>query len=89
MSRTCLQCGESEAAVRLSQQRRDPIFCASVDYWGETEWEMPRHRFRPWSDRELIESWGVLPRFVDRYRRIRSAWEISPEHRFPRLQVEE
>ena len=79
--RKCLQCGESQAAIRASQQAKDPIYCGSVDYFGECEWEADRHRFRAWTDRELIDVWCVLPEHVDKYRRITNAYEISDAHR--------
>lgn len=79
--RTCLQCGESEGAVRASQRARDPIYCAAVDYFGEVEWECDRHRFRDWSNRELIEGWRIKPEHVERYRRIMTGWEIDFAHR--------
>lgn len=41
----CIQCGESKAAVRESQRRKDPIYCATVDYWGECMEDWDRHRF--------------------------------------------
>ncbi|SJN20813.1 hypothetical protein FM119_02455 [Mycetocola reblochoni REB411] len=41
-----------------------------MDYFGECEWEQERHRFRDWSDKELIEGWKVQPEHVDKYRRI-------------------
>ena len=41
----CIQCGESKAAVRESQRRKDPIYCAIVDYCGECSEDWDRHRF--------------------------------------------
>lgn len=76
----CLQCGESQAAIRSSQQRRDPIYCAAVDYFGECLWEADRHRFRPWTDGELWNM-GILPAYMDRYRRIMSLYEVQDSHR--------
>lgn len=35
--RFCLQCGETEAAIKSSQSTPDPIFCGAVDYFGECE----------------------------------------------------
>jgi hypothetical protein len=81
--RLCLQCNESEGAIRASQQRRDPIYCGAVDYFGEVEWEADRHRFKDWTDKELIEGWRVLPEFVHLYRRALSAYEFADEHRSP------
>ena len=78
--RMCLQCNESEAAIRASQRRRDPIFCGAVDYFGECLWEADRHRFRDWSDRELAE-WGVLPEFYDQHRRMLSLYDVPENHR--------
>lgn len=44
---SCVQCGESKAVVRRSQRSggQDVLFCAIVDYWGETEIDWDRHRF--------------------------------------------
>ena len=81
--RVCLQCGESQSAIKASQGTHDPIFCGAVDYFGELEWEAERHRFRDWSDRELTTMWRVRPEHVDKYRRIMSAYEIDPKHRQP------
>ena len=81
--RKCLFCNESEGAIRESQRRRDPIFCAAVDYFGECLWERDRHRFADWTDRELIEGWRVLPEFVGLYHRIQSGYEIADAHRAP------
>jgi hypothetical protein len=81
--RRCLQCGESEAAIRASQRRGDPLYCAIVDYWGECEADWPRHRFRDTTDAEL-KAWGVLPRYWYKYRRVFSGWEIADEHRVPK-----
>ena len=77
--RQCLQCGESQAAIRASQRAKEPIHCAAVDYFGECLWEAERHRFRDWSDKELIEGWKVKPDAVDKYRRITNAYEIADE----------
>lgn len=41
----CVQCGETKAAVRESQRRKDPIYCATVDYYGECTEDWDRHRF--------------------------------------------
>lgn len=79
--RLCLQCNESQGAIRASQRSQDPIFCGAVDYFGECLWDLPRHRFRDWSDRELVEGWRVKPEFVGLYRRILSGYEIADEHR--------
>ncbi|WP_349862647.1 hypothetical protein [Leifsonia sp. WHRI 6310E] len=80
--RFCLQCNESEGAIRESQRRRDPIYCGAVDYFGEVEWDLPRHRFRDRSDRELV-GLHVLPEHFDEYRRLLSPWEINDAHRDP------
>lgn len=77
----CLYCEESQEAVRSSQRNRDPIYCAGIDYFGEVEWEAPRHRFRDWTDGEL-EEMGVFPEYYDRYRRVTSQWGIRSEHRY-------
>lgn len=36
----CLQCGESRGAIM-----NEALICAGVDYFGETTWEAPHHRF--------------------------------------------
>ena len=41
----CIQCGETKDAIRESQRRKDPLFCAIVDYEGECMEEFDRHRF--------------------------------------------
>ena len=79
----CLQCNESRDAIRASQSRGDPLHCAGIDYFGEVEWDAERHRFRDWTDRELIEGWRILPEHVGLYRRILSAYEIEKAHRAP------
>lgn len=86
--RDCLQCGESQTAIRASQQSRDPIHCAAVDYFGECEWELPRHRFRDWSDRELTGGWSVAPEYVVLYRRVMTPWDIADEHRSDKWRAE-
>lgn len=49
MENTCVQCGETREAIKLHK-----LYCAGVDsYTGETTWEAPRHRFRPFSEKEL------------------------------------
>jgi len=50
----CVQCGESKAAIKESQRRRDPIYCGAVDYDGECIWEADRHRFI-WTTRDIAE----------------------------------
>jgi hypothetical protein len=80
--RLCLQCNESEGAIRAAQRRRDPIYCGAVDYFGEVEWELPRHRFRDRSDRELA-AMHIAAEHFEEYRRLFSPWEIAPEHRTP------
>lgn len=81
VERFCLQCNESEAAIKASQRTKDPIYCGAVDCFGECSWEADRHRFRDWTDKELIEGWHVMPEHVDKYRRIMSGYEIANEHR--------
>lgn len=81
--RLCLQCNESEAAIRASQRAGDPLYCAIVDYFGECEVEFPRHRFRDNTDAEL-SAWGILPRYWHKYRRTSSGWEIQDQHRVSR-----
>jgi len=76
----CLQCNESQAAIRATQRLREPLHCGAVDYFGEAEWTAERHRFRDWTDRELIDGFGVKPEFVGLYRRVMSGYEIADEH---------
>lgn len=78
--RCCLQCGESEGAIKASQRTSDPLYCAIVDFFGECEYEWPRHRFADVTDAEL-RAWGVLPRYWHKYRRVMSGWEINDAHR--------
>lgn len=75
----CLQCGVSREVIRASQQIKDPIYCGAVDYFGECLWEAEKHRFRDWTDKELVEGWKVKPEAVDKYRRITSSYEIADE----------
>ncbi|UDL16325.1 hypothetical protein SEA_ZOOMAN_41 [Microbacterium phage Zooman] len=82
----CLQCGESQETIRYSQRNGDPIFCAGVDYFGETEWEAPRHRFRDWSYEELVNM-RILPQYHHLYPRVSSTWGIDPAHQSPRMLV--
>ena len=79
--RSCLQCGEPEAAIKASQSTADPIFCGAEDHFGECEWEAERHRFRDWSDKELANGWMVRPEHFDKYRRITTSYEIADGHR--------
>ena len=48
----CVQCGESEAAIKASQSKggQDQLYCATVDYFGECEAEWDRHRFTTWEN---------------------------------------
>lgn len=78
---TCIQCGEYQDAIVASQRTSNPIFCGAVDYFGELEWDLPRHRFRDWTDKELTDGWQIKPEFVGLYRRIWSAYDIADEHR--------
>ena len=78
--RECLQCGERQEAIRASQRRGDPIYCATGDAY-EADYEWDRHRFRDLTDKEL--SGLVLPEFFDLYRRIVSLWEVANEHKIP------
>lgn len=53
--RTCVQCGEGETEIRKRQ-----LICATVDPStedgpGEVNAEWPRHRFKPYSEKELAE----------------------------------
>lgn len=42
----CIQCGETKAAVQASQREGDPLYCATVDYYGDCSEAWDRHRFR-------------------------------------------
>lgn len=44
----CLHCGQHRNAIK---ERK--TFCATVTYEGETDCEWPRHRFKPYSKKEL------------------------------------
>ena len=44
----CLQCGENRAAIR-----KNSLTCGLVDYWGELGTEWPRHRFAPFTAKQL------------------------------------
>ena len=44
----CLNCDQPRAGIR-----RDGLICGLVGYDGELECEFPRHRFKPWTQREL------------------------------------
>lgn len=59
----CLRCGQEREEVR-----RDKTFCATVDYFGHTDQDWERHRWRDWSDRELDRA-GVRPEAYDKHRR--------------------
>lgn len=52
----CVQCGEKKDVIRSAQRRGglDTLFCAIVDYWGETEADWERHRFI-WTQRDADE----------------------------------
>ena len=78
----CLQCGESQGAIRQSQRNKDPIYCGSVDCFGESIWDAPRHRFRDWKDYELDAMW-VLPEFFHLYRRVSNIYSIASGHQRP------
>lgn len=47
-SDVCLHCGETRGAIK-----KHKLFCATVTYEGETDSEWPRHRFKPYSKKEL------------------------------------
>lgn len=72
---TCLQCGETYAAVR--QEKLD---CAIIDhYFGEVSYEWNRHRWKEWSDKELAY---ILPEYRDLYRRDSDMGVYAPcEHK--------
>lgn len=80
--RCCLQCGETEGAIKASQRSGDPIYCAgdfSYEY-GEPGWEQDRHRFREWSDKEL-DYYRIAPRYRHKYRRMNwNGYDIDPAH---------
>lgn len=80
--RYCLQCGESEAAIKRTQRDGDPIYCAIVDYFGECSTDWARHRFADRTDKELDQI-GVLPELRDQYRRTQDVelLYINCEHR--------
>jgi hypothetical protein len=47
-SQECVQCGSTREAVK-----RGRLYCVTVTYEGETDYEWPRHRFKPYSEKEL------------------------------------
>lgn len=55
---TCLHCGQTKGAIK---ERK--TFCATVTYEGETDCEWPRHRFKPYSKKEL----EAIRRYEDEY----------------------
>lgn len=48
MNDVCLQCGQNREAIK-----RRKTFCATVTYEGETDCEWSRHRYKPYSQKEL------------------------------------
>lgn len=65
MSETCLHCGQSRAQVRAG----GTICGIEGGYeYRELEAEWPRHRWKPWSDREL-RRFGIGEWAYEEYRR--------------------
>ncbi len=49
--RKCLHCGETR---KETIRRREELICGTTDpYTGELDAEFPRHRFKPWTEKEL------------------------------------
>jgi hypothetical protein len=44
----CLHCGQHKESIK-----RNKTFCATVTYEGETDMEWSRHRFKPYSPKEI------------------------------------
>ena len=45
----CVFCRETKVAIRAEK-----LFCCGIDgYTGECTWERDRHRFKPFSEKEL------------------------------------
>jgi len=44
----CLHCGQTREEIKKYK-----TFCATVTYEGETDCEWPRHRFKPYTAKEL------------------------------------
>lgn len=80
----CLQCGETQAAIRAHQSRGEPFFCATVDYYGDCSEEWERHRFRDYTDKELH---FILPEFRHLYRRAFPGWGTPCEHTGKKCEV--
>lgn len=47
----CVQCGEMKETILRARRRNEDIFCAIVDYWGETQAEWDRHKFT-WTQKD-------------------------------------
>ena len=45
VSDTCLNCGETRDAIKYSQSHKDPIYCVTLDYFGEAMSEFDHHSF--------------------------------------------
>ena len=58
-SDTCFNCGEDKAAIRHSQQIKDPIYCVTGSEVAEMGWEADqeydRHRFVRTEKQRLAE----------------------------------
>ena len=71
----CLHCGQQREAIK-----RNKTFCATVTYEGETDMEWSRHRFKPFSHKELearrrdedayIKSMGDFADFVEKQKNL-------------------
>lgn len=45
---TCVKCGENKSDIK-----KYGMLCGRVDYFGDLEAEYGRHRFKPYSEKEL------------------------------------
>ena len=46
----CVKCGETREAIK-----KHKLICGSVSWEGELIDEFGRHRFKPWTEKELAE----------------------------------
>jgi len=46
--KTCIQCGMSQSRIKKEQ-----LICGTLSYEGELDEEWPRHKFKPYTQKEL------------------------------------
>lgn len=70
-NRSCLFCGVTEAEVNDVRRREHYTLGCGIEHNTENGFDYeelsPRHRWAPWSDREL-DRMGLKPEAYDRYR---------------------